>query len=162
VSGITSILSGTKQGFSYSFTGVPTGTLAGTGAINGGASRPNIVCDPNIPRDQRTFNVQFDTSCIQPPTDPNRLGDALGDEYQGPGYMNWDISFFKHVPMGGNRRLQFRVELYNAFNTDQWTGTDTSAVFNYVTGAQTDANFGKLTGATLSARRIQLGVRFVF
>ena len=68
--------------------------------------------------------------------------------------MNWDISFFKHVPMGGNRRLQFRVELYNAFNTDQWqqTSIDTSAVFNYVTGAQTDAPFGSLTGGTLSAR----------
>ena len=35
--------------------------------------------------------------------------------------MNWDISVFKHVPMGGNRRLQFRIELYNAFDTDQWT-----------------------------------------
>ena len=60
------------------------------------------------------------------------------------------------------RRLQFRVELYNAFNTDQWTATDTSAIFNYVTGVQTDTAFGKLTGATLSARRIQLGVRFQF
>ena len=78
--------------------------------------------------------------------------------------MNWDISFFKHVPMGGNRRLQFRIELYNAFNTDQWqqTAIDTSAVFNYVTGAQTDTAFGSLTGGTLSARRIQLGARFTF
>jgi hypothetical protein len=162
ISGITSILSGTKQGFSYSYTGVPTGTLSGTGAINGGASRPDIVCDPNISRGDRSFDNQFDTSCIRPPSDANRLGNAKGDEYQGPGYMNWDFSFFKHVPMGGNRRLQFRVELYNAFNSDQWTAADTSAIFNYVTGVQTDANFGKLTGATLSARRIQLGVRFTF
>ena len=76
--------------------------------------------------------------------------------------MNWDISVFKHVPLGGARRLQFRVELYNSFNPDQWTATDTSAVFNYQTGAQTDANFGRLTGATLSARRIQLAARFQF
>ncbi len=76
--------------------------------------------------------------------------------------MNWDFSFFKVVPMGGTRRLQFRIELYNAFDTDQWDQTDTSAIFNYVTGAQTDANFGKLTGRTLSARRIQLGARFMF
>jgi hypothetical protein len=162
VSGITSIISGTRQGFSYTFTGVPTGTLAGTGAINGGASRPDIICDPNISRGDRTFNRQFDTSCIRPPSDASRLGNALGDEYQGPGYMNWDFSFFKHVPMGGNRRLQFRVELYNAFNSDQWTATDTSAQFNYVTGEQTDTNFGRLTGATLSARRIQLAARFQF
>jgi Carboxypeptidase regulatory-like domain len=162
VSGITSILSGTKQGFSYAYTGVPTGVLSGTGAINGGASRPDIVCDPNIPRGDRSFDVQFDTSCIRPPSDPNRLGNAIGDEYQGPGFMNWDFSFFKSVPMGGTRRLQLRVELYNAFDTDQWTATDTSAIFNYVTGAQTDTAFGKLTGATLSARRIQLGARFQF
>ena len=77
------------------------------------------------------------------------MGNAIGDEYQGPGFMNWDFSFFKVVPMGGTRRLQFRIELYNAFDTDQWTATDTSAIFNYVTGAQTDANFGKLTGADL-------------
>jgi len=162
VSGITSILSGTRQGFSYGFTGVPTGVLSGTGAINGGGSRPDIVCNPNIPRGDRSFDKQFDTSCIRPPSDANRLGNALGDEYQGPGFMNWDISFFKHVPMGGNRRLQFRVELYNAFNTDQWTASDTSAQFDYLTGEQTDTNFGKLTGATLSARRIQLGARFTF
>ena len=76
--------------------------------------------------------------------------------------MNWDFSVFKVVPMGGTRRLQFRVELYNAFNTDQWTAVNTSATFNYMTGALTDANFGKLTGATQSARRIQLGARFTF
>jgi hypothetical protein len=162
VSGITSIISGTRQGFSYSFTNVPTGALSGTGSINGGGSRPDIVCNPIIPRSDRTFDRQFDTNCIRPPSDQFRLGNARGDEYVGPGFMNWDISFFKHVPMGGNRRLQFRVELYNAFDTDQWTAADTSAQFNYVTGEQTDANFGKLTGATLSARRIQLGVRFQF
>jgi Carboxypeptidase regulatory-like domain len=162
VSGITSILSGTKQGFSYAYNNVPTGVLSGTGAINGGASRPDIVCDPNIGRSDRSFDKQFDTSCIRPPSDPNRLGNAVGDEYLGPGFMNWDFSFFKVVPMGGTRRLQFRVELYNAFDTDQWTATDTSATFNYVTGEMNDANFGKLTGATNSARRIQLGVRFTF
>ncbi len=138
VSGITSVLSGTYQGFSYGYTGAPTGTLTGTGAINGGASRPDILCDPNIPGGDRSFDKQFDTSCIGPPKDQFRLGNAKGDEYLGPGFSNWDISFFKNVPMGGSRRLQFRVELYNAFDTDQWTAVDTSAQFHYVTGAQTD------------------------
>jgi hypothetical protein len=164
VSGITSILSGTRQGFSYGYTAVPTGTLAGQGAINGGGSRVVILCDPILPRGERTFERQFRTECIGPPTDEFRLGTSRADEYIGPGFMNWDISFFKHVPMGGSRRLQLRVELYNAFNTDQWqaTGVDTSAQFNFLTGEQTDAAFGSLTGATLSARRIQLGARFTF
>jgi hypothetical protein len=164
VSGITTLLSGTRQGFSYGYTGAPTGTLTGQGSINGGGSRVNIVCDPNLPSGERTFERQFRTECIAPPTDAFRLGTSTNDEYIGPGLINWDISVFKNVPLGGSRRLQFRLELYNAFNTDQWTatGVDTSATFNYVTGEQTDRAFGSLTGATFSARRIQLGARFTF
>ena len=164
VSGVTSILSGTRQGFSYGFNSVPTGVLSGQGAINGGGSRVEILCDPHLPRSERTFERQFRTECIGPPTDQFRLGTSLGDEHIGPGFVNWDLSFFKHVPMGGTRRLQLRLELYNAFNTDQWsaTGVDTSASFNYVTGEQTDTAFGSLTGATMSARRVQLGIRFTF
>jgi hypothetical protein len=167
ISGLTSFLSGSYGGFSYGFANVPSGALTGTGSINGDGSRPNVVCDPNISKGDRSFDKQFDISCIAPPTDQYKLGTSLGDEYLGPGYSNWDISFFKNVPMGGSRRLQFRIELYNAFDTDQWNGVDTSANFDYpayLRGeiVQTDANFGKLTGATFSARRIQLGARFTF
>ncbi len=162
-SGITTVTSGTYGGFGYNYANVPTGTLSGTGAINGQASRVVMTCDPNLPRGERTFERQFRTECVAPPTDQFRLGTALNDEYLGPGYMNWDISAFKHVPMGGSRRLQLRVELYNAFNTDQWTGVNTNATFDYLTGALTNANtFGRLNGNTNSARRIQLGARFTF
>ena len=162
-SGVTTITSGTYGGFTYNYANVPTGTLTGTGAINGLASRVVITCDPNLPRGERTFERQFRTECIAPPTDQFRLGTALNDEYLGPGYMNWDISAFKSVPLGSTRRLQLRVELYNAFNTDQWTDVNRNATFDYTTGALTNANtFGRLTNATNSARRIQLGARFTF
>ena len=78
VSGVTSILSGVRQGFSYGYTAVPTGVLTGQGSINGGGSRVNILCDPNLPRGERTFERQFRTECIGPPTDaiPARQLDA--------------------------------------------------------------------------------------
>jgi hypothetical protein len=168
-SGVTTITSGTYGGFTYSYANVPTGALTGTGAINGGngaqnnGSRVVITCDPNLSRGDRTFERQFRTECVAPPTDQFRLGTSTNDEYLGPGYMNWDISAFKNVPMGGSRRLQLRVELYNAFNTDQWTGVNTNATFDYTTGALTNANtFGRLNGNTNSARRIQLGAHFRF
>jgi hypothetical protein len=162
-SGITSVLSGTYQGLGYSYSNVPTGTLTGTGSINGGGSRPNLTCDPNIPRGERTFEHQFNVACIAPPTDQFRLGTSTNDEYLGPGFMNWDISAFKNIPMGATRRLQLRVELYNAFNTEQWTGVNTSAAFDYTTGVVTNAaTVGRLNGNTQSARRIQLGARFTF
>lgn len=168
-SGITSILSGTYQGLSYSYTNAPTGTLTGTGGIDTPGSRPNITCNPNLPRSERTFERQLRTECISPPTDQYRLGTSTSDEYRGPGFMNWDISAFKNIPAGGSRRLQLRVELYNAFNTEQWTAVNTgqnnttAAIFDYTTGALTNAGtFGRLTGATSSARRIQLAARFTF
>jgi hypothetical protein len=162
-SGVTTMTTGTYGNLTYSYANVPTGALSGTGAINGGGSRVVFTCDPNLPRGERTFERQFRTECVAPPTDQYRLGTALNDEYLGPGYMNWDISAFKHIRMGGSRQLQLRVELYNAFNNDQWTGVNTNASFDYTTGALTNANtFGRLTGATNSARRIQLGARFTF
>ena len=162
-SGVTTITSGTYGGFGYNYANVPTGALTGTGAINGGGSRVVVTCDPNLPRGERTFERQFRTECVAPPTDQFRLGTSTNDEYLGPGYMNWDISAFKHVPLGGSRRLQLRVELYNAFDTDQWTGVNNNATFDYATGALTNGNvFGRLTNATNSARRIQLGARFTF
>ena len=162
-SGLTSLISGAQGGFGYSYTNVPTGVLSGNGSIDGGGNRPNIVCDPYLPKSERTFTRQFKTECIGPPTDLLNFGTALGDEFHGPGFMNWDISAFKNVPMGGTRRLQLRVELYNAFNTYQWTNVNTTANFDYTTKALTNPTvFGYLTGATNSARRIQLGARFTF
>jgi hypothetical protein len=162
VSGITSVISGTYDNLGYNFTGTPTGALIGTGAIDGGGSRAILVCDPNLPRRERTYERQFRTECVKPPTDQFLLGTSSNDEYLTPGYVNWDISLFKNVPVGGNRRLQLRVELYNAFNTDQWTSVNRTATFDYLTGNQTNTAFGSLTGVTRDARRIQLGARFTF
>ena len=78
--------------------------------------------------------------------------------------MNWDISAFKNIPMGGTRRLQLRVELYNAFNTNQWTASTRTATFDYTTGALTNAASVRPPERQRrnSARRIQLGARFTF
>ncbi|CAN5686271.1 hypothetical protein BH24ACI4_BH24ACI4_23650 [soil metagenome] len=163
ISGVTSLLSGAQDGFGYVYTDVPTGALSGNGSINGGASRPRIVCDPILPRGERTFERQFRTECIAAPADAFHFGTARGDEFHGPGFVNWDISVFKGVPLGSGRRLQLRAELYNAFNTSQWTTVNTTARFDYTTGALTNPMvFGALTGATHSARRVQLAARFTF
>jgi hypothetical protein len=162
ISGVTSMLSGAQGGFSFVYTNV-NGALSGNGSIGGGPNRPRIICDPYLPRPERTFDRQFRTECIAAPDDPFQFGTARGDEFHGPGVVNWDISVFKHFPMGGTRRLQFRVELYNAFNTDQWTAVNTNAEFDFTTRALLNPNvFGTLTGVTNSARRIQLGARFTF
>ena len=161
ISGITVMQSQPRGGFTYTFTGAPTNDLSG----NGGQRRVTLVCNPNLPSSQRTFDRQFNTDCIKPgggPGDPYYLGTSTNDEYHPPGYINHDITFFKNFAIG-SRSLQFRAELYNAFNTTQYEGVDTSAVFDFATGQQTDANFGRITGVRANTNRIiQLGLRFRF
>ena len=161
ISGISTLQSETRAGFTYTFTGAPTNDLSG----NGGQRRVSLVCNPNLPASERTFDRQFATECVKPgggPNDPYYLGTSTNDEYNPPGYINHDITFFKNFAMG-TRSLQFRAELYNAFNTTQYQGVDTSAVFDYATGAQTDTNFGRVTGVRANTNRIiQLGLRFRF
>jgi hypothetical protein len=123
------------------------------------------VCDPNLPSGERTFDRQFRTECVQPgggANDPYYMGTSTNDEYNPPGYINHDITFFKNFAIG-SRNLQFRAEMYNAFNLTQYQDVDTGAVFDYATGQQTDAAFGRVTGVRPSTNRIiQLGVRFRF
>ena len=176
VTGVSTFQSGTRTGFSAGYS-PSLGDTRGTGGPGG--ARVTMVCDPNLPKGERTETRQFRTECIKMPgpstvneaqggyivhpDDIYWLGNALGDEWVNLGYVNHDLSLFKNFAMGAQRNLQVRIEFYNLFNTVQWSGVDTSATFNPNTGEQTDTNFGTVTGTrTGSARIIQLGVRFTF
>ena len=90
----------------------------------------------------------------------NLFGTARGDEFIGPGYLNWDFSFIRNIRLGKTSRLQFRTELYNAFNNVQFSTVNTNAVFN-AAGQQTNAEFGQYTAARPS-RRIVFTLRALF
>jgi carboxypeptidase family protein len=169
ISGITTIQSQVRGGFTYGFTNAPVSDLSGNGYSgfpnNNDNMRVILTCDPNLPASERTFDRQFRTECIAPPGgpgDPYYLGTSTNDEYDPPGYINHDITFFKNFAIG-SRMLQFRAEMYNAFNLTQYEAVDRGAIFDYRTGQQTDTNFGRVTGVRPSTNRvIQLGVRFRF
>jgi hypothetical protein len=116
--------------------------------------------DPNLPRGDRTFLQWFDTSVFQRPTSAT-FGTPSRNAIQGPGYQNWDLSLFKNIPLGGDsRRLQFRLEAYNAFNHTQWSSINASTNFD-PQGRQVNANFGRITD-TRAPRRMQLSLRLNF
>jgi hypothetical protein len=158
ISGVTTALSGATLPLSYTITGISDLT-GGAGA--GVDTRVDIICEPNLSRGDRSPTRAFATECIAPPSAAtNRVGNARGDEIIGPGYLNWDLTFAKNVPFAGSRRVQFRAELYNAFNNVQFSTVNTAAIFN-AAGQQTNAEFGQYTAAR-DARRIQLTIRVDF
>ena len=130
LSGISTALGGTWANFGYNFSGAAPSAATLTGGLGG--SRVIIVCDPNLPRSERTFDRQYSTECVRPPgplTDPadtlyqgTGLGAGQEDARMGLGYINHDMTLLKNFSLGNRRNLQVRVEVYNVFNTTQYQG----------------------------------------
>jgi len=159
ISGITSFISGAPSGLGYSFVQATDITGASGAGID---SRVNLTGNPNLPKAERTIYRHFRTEVVRPPDAANfGIGNAPKDPIRGPGINNWDLSVFKNFRLGeGERRLQFRWEMYNAFNHTQFSGLDTGARFDPA-GNQVNARFGEYTAAR-DARRMQLALKFYF
>jgi predicted P-loop ATPase len=90
-----------------------------------------------------------------------------------PGVNNWDLSIFKNIHFGSERRfLQLRCEMFNAPNHTQFSDFNRTVQFNPTTGAVTNLptalgggggrfGFGAITAAR-DARFIQLATKFYF
>jgi hypothetical protein len=170
-SGITTMLGGAWSNFGYNFSGAAPNATTLTGGLGG--SRVIIVCDPNLPRSERTFDRQYKTECIRPPgpltdaKDTLYQGTGLGagqeDARMGLGYINHDLTLLKNFALGHGRILQVRAEMYNAFNTTQYSGVNTTATFDFATGVQTNPAFGSISGVRGNSNRVvQLGARLTF
>ena len=86
-------------------------------------------------------------------------GNAPARFFRLPWIKNTDLSMFKNFDISG-RKLQFRWEIYNLFNTVNWSAINTAAQFNPA-GEQVNANFGKATTAR-DPRIMQAALRFSF
>jgi Carboxypeptidase regulatory-like domain len=161
LSGITSFISGSPLGIGYNLS--PARDLVG-GSGGGLDSRVVLVGDPNLPKDQRTPTRAFDISAVRMPNQAEfGIGNAPKDPIRGPGINNWDISVFKNFRIGGENgvSMQYRLEMYNAFNHTQFSGVDTTARFNPITGQQTNNTFGWYNAAR-DSRRIVMGLKLNF
>ena len=88
------------------------------------------------------------------------FGNTGRNSLRGPGIFNMDASLFRAFPIGGARRIEFRVEAINVTNTPK---------FNNPEGNVTSGSFMRITGVNnvggaqnFPERQIRLGVRFAF
>ena len=118
-----------------------------------------VVGNPVLSSGDKTFSRNFDTSVFRVPT-VGSFGDMSKTTLTGPGINNWDIAVFKNFLITERWRLQFRGELYNAFNHTQFAAFDATARFDPA-GSQINGQFGQYTSAR-DPRLIQLSVRVQF
>lgn len=121
-----------------------------------GTQRPNLVGDPAtygpvVDRLNRYFNVN---AFARP--EPDTYGTAPRTlNYRTPGLRNADLALLKRVRFTEQKRLEFRLEAFNATNTPTF-GTPASAFGS--------SNFGIITGYAQGRgpRELQFGAKFYF
>jgi Carboxypeptidase regulatory-like domain len=153
--GIATFSSGTPSGIGFTTTDNADITGGGDGA------RVVMLQNPILGRDERSFDRWFNTNAFGRPA-AGTFGNAPKDVFRRPGIHNWDLIFLKRIPLGRSEHqsLQFRCEMYNAFNHTQYFGLDTTARFD-TAGNQVNPLFGQVTSTRLS-RIMQLALHFYF
>jgi hypothetical protein len=121
------------------------------------------------------LNNYFNASCFTAPPviGSDGLATGFGNSgngiVSGPDQRNFDISFIKTTPIfGENKTLQFRAELFNAFNTPSFDNPALNAgtvAPDSLTGApslQPEPSLGQITRTTVAPRVIQFALKLSF
>ena len=134
--------------------------LANTGNVSWAQyDRANLVGDPNkgsCPNGSPvgSVNCVFNTSAFATPAQFT-FGNSGRDAFRSPAYWNLDTSLFRQFPFWGEgRRIEFRAEAFNIFNT-VILGTPGNDISNA-------SSFGKANGTANSPRQLQLGAKIIF
>ncbi len=113
---------------------------------------PNIIRNPNLSADQRTVLRWYDPAAYTIP-DPYTFGNASNFTVRGPGMVNLSPSLAKVFRFWEGKRLEFRAEAYNVFNTPG---------FGLPDGNIGGANAGRITGLSNQNRALQFALRLMF
>jgi hypothetical protein len=129
-------------------------------------ARPDVLRNPNLSRGERTIDRWFDTEAIQNAT-PGRFGNAGKGIIQGSGVNNWDVNLAKNFHFTERHRLQFRAELFNAFNHAQFDDPVLQPLVRDTAGRVLNPSAGKVTSASdfgfrQTERVIQFGLKYNF
>jgi hypothetical protein len=117
---------------------------------------PNRICDGRS--DQISDNIRnngflwFETSCFSVPP-VGYFGNSGATVLYGPGISNWDLGIEKSFALRETTRIQFRAEMFNAWNHAQFQQPNGDA------GA--GPNFGRIS-ATRPPRLIQLALKLLW
>jgi carboxypeptidase family protein len=134
--------------------------LANTGNVSWAQyDRANLVGDPHsglCPNGSPVGSVNciFNTSAFAVPAQYS-FGNSGRDAFRSPSFWNLDTSIFRQFPFWGEgRRIEFRAEAFNLFNT-VILGTPGNDISNL-------SNFGKANSTANSPRQLQLGAKIIF
>jgi hypothetical protein len=158
VSGVTLFQTGNMLTFLYTNGTNATGITTDRAQLAPGCTHDDLVTSG---RTQDRLNKYFNDACF---TTPPVIGSdgratAFGNSgvsiATGPGQFNTDMSIVKKFLLGSdeNRRMEFRAEFFNLFNTPQFSNPDSTF------GSST---FGQISSTSVNPRFVQFALRLNF
>jgi hypothetical protein len=128
-----------------------------------GPNYPNLIGDPSGPG---TKNQWFNATPIGSPGSAfarpaaGTFGNLGRNALIGPGFWQVDASLFKHFRLGGDTRLELRMEVVNLFNHTNLGQPDGNV--GVPGNPNTDAGVISSTAAQYQPRQVQFAVRVQF
>jgi Carboxypeptidase regulatory-like domain/TonB dependent receptor len=113
----------------------------------GGGTDANYYFDPS----SFDCSLAYNTTTV-PPGSLASFGDMGRNAIYGPGINNWDISFLKRFSFTESKNLEFRAEMFNAFNHVQFLNPDNQGY---------SGTFGQVS-TDRGPRIVQFGLKFYF
>lgn len=119
-------------------------------------ARPDRVGEGNLSKDERTLDRFFDINAFQ--LLPNggvsgRVGNAGRNILYQPGIKNHDLQIFKNTRIRENHTLEFRWEMYNAWNHANWGAASANL--------EVPATFGQISSRG-PTRTMQFALKYAF
>ena len=143
INGIVSLATGVP------FTPFISQDIAGTGRP--GSQWPDRTCSGEL--DNPAPERWFDATCFKAAA-PGTFGNGGRNTLVGPGRANVDLSIFKQFGIRADHRLQFRAEIFNAFNRANFAQPN----------ATIDAplTVGRISSTATDSRQVQLALKYLF
>lgn len=115
------------------------------------ADRPDLIGNPNLGNKVNPKTGWWDRNAFAMPA-PGTFGNSGKGILTGPGYVGTDLAISKNFNFSEGKALQFRWEMFNAFNQVNFLSPNTT---------WNSPAFGTIGGA-LPGRRMQAGLKFNF
>lgn len=144
------------SGYFVAQSGTPIDITASNGLLNApyNTQRPDMRAVPGILGGVGPGQAYFDASVFSMPVAAAWGNVRRNDTVDGPGIFRMDMAISKDVSLGGEARIQLRVECFNITNSPQFVNP--SGEFGTPT-------FGQITAtAAGSERSMRFGARFSF
>lgn len=130
---------------------VTANDTAFTGA--GRITRATCIGDPTPEGFDQNLNAWFDRAAFSANAAAS-YGNCGANTLRGPGSKSMNMSLFRSIALGGDKRLELRLETFNLFN---WVNYGFPAA-----NVSNQGTFGTITSTLGDPREMQLAVKFYF